>query len=42
MSELEQSIDVDYYKILGVGRKASVVEICAAYVFDEIAIEIWL
>ena len=31
MSSLEQKIEVDYYKILGVPRDATIPQICAKY-----------
>lgn len=31
MSSLEQKIDVDYYKILGVAKNATIPQICAKY-----------
>jgi curved DNA-binding protein CbpA len=31
MSTLEQKIDVDYYKILGVPKNATIQQICAKY-----------
>lgn len=41
MSSLEQQIDVDYYKILGVPKNASVQQICSKYNFIHAVTAIW-
>ena len=40
MNNLEQEVDIDYYKVLGVNRNCSVQDICIQYLFIYSAIEI--